>query len=180
MFETNQMPVEIGGMRERSVHIVKFQNINLSIFDIKAICSLPCLFMELQWLRRERQRGRGAITRLSLWRHLLVVVSRHRLVCVNRTTELSGWAWPLTFPPAPASNKEDDNDDEDTKEGIYCWSTITINLWLFGFMKLVTQDNFQCQSHTHTVSYICRFSHTKPLLYIPFNVQSQSHIKLIK
>ena len=67
--------------------------------------------MELQWLRRERQRGRGAITRLSLWRHLLVVVSRHRLVCVNRTTELSGWAWSFTFPSAPASNKEEDNDD---------------------------------------------------------------------
>ena len=67
--------------------------------------------MELQWLRRERQRGRGAITRLSLWRHLLVVVSRHGLVCVNRTTELSGWAWSLTFPPAPASNNEEDNDD---------------------------------------------------------------------
>ena len=111
MFATNQKPVEIGGMRERSVHIVKFQNINLSIFDIKAICSLPCLFMELQWLRRERQRGRGAITRLSLWRHLLVVVSRHRLVCVNRTTELSGWAWSLTSPSAPESNKEEDNDD---------------------------------------------------------------------
>ena len=68
--------------------------------------------MELQWLRRERQRGRGAITRLSLWRHLLVVASRHRLVCVNRTTELSGWTWSLTFPPAPASNNKEDNDDQ--------------------------------------------------------------------
>ena len=62
--------------------------------------------MELQWLRRERQRGRGAITRLSLWRHLLVVASRHRLVCVNRTTELSGWTWSLTFPPADAEEPE--------------------------------------------------------------------------
>ena len=35
MFATNQKPVEIGGMRERSVHIVKFQNMNLSILTLK-------------------------------------------------------------------------------------------------------------------------------------------------